>query len=84
MYVLLLGNVGLPLTSGFIGELCLLKGIFINNKLIGMIVGLSMVLCNGYSLLMFNKIVFGNINVNLIFLKDFSIKFFIIMIVLVM
>jgi len=57
-----LANMAFPLTSSFIGEFFLLLGIFKLNFHVAIIVSLSIVLCGSYSLWLYNRICFGNIN----------------------
>lgn len=62
MLGLVLGNMGFPGTSSFIGEFLLLDSIYSTNKYIGVLTGIGMILTGGYSLYMYNRVMFGNIN----------------------
>jgi proton-translocating NADH-quinone oxidoreductase chain M len=59
--VLNLANIGLPLTSGFVSEICLFAAIFKKSPLICAIVLFSIVLSAAYSLWLVNRIIFGNL-----------------------
>lgn len=67
--LLTLGNLGLPLTSNFIGEVLVIVGIFIKNTWIALLASSSLVLSAGYSLWLCNRLLFGNF-------KHFSIIYF--------
>nr|YP_008802568.1 NADH dehydrogenase subunit 4 [Monomastix sp. OKE-1]AGZ90221.1 NADH dehydrogenase subunit 4 [Monomastix sp. OKE-1] len=55
-----LGNISLPGTSSFIGELLILAGIFQTNTFIATLACSGMVLGAAYSLWLYNRVVFGN------------------------
>lgn len=57
--ILVLGAVALPLTSGFVGEFLLLKGVFEYSPLMGAIAGLTIILGAVYTLRMFQGVMFG-------------------------
>ena len=61
-----LGNIGLPGTSSFIGEILVMIGCFETNSWVGLLSSMGMVLGVGYSLWLCNRIAFGNV-------KQFSI-----------
>lgn len=56
-----LANIGLPLTSGFVSEICLFASIFSTDPIICGIVLFSIVLSAAYSLWLVNRILFGNL-----------------------
>jgi NADH-quinone oxidoreductase subunit M len=60
--IILLASVALPLTSGFIGELLLLNGIFQYNTIVAGISGLSVILGAIYMLRAYQKISLGESN----------------------
>lgn len=57
--ILVLGNLGLPATSSFVGEFLILIGSFECNRFITVLATLNMVLSAAYSLWMCNRICFG-------------------------
>lgn len=57
--ILLLGSVALPLTSGFVGEFLLLKGVFDYNFALGAVAGLTIIFGAVYMLRMFQGVMFG-------------------------
>lgn len=60
--VILLGNVALPLTNGFVGEFLLLNGLFVYNTYLAAIAGLTIILGAVYMLRTFQKVMLGNVN----------------------
>ena len=62
-------NISIPGTSSFVGELLILAGIFQENTVVAFLSGTSMVLGGCYSLLLYNRICYGNIQSN--FLNTF-------------
>ena len=56
-----LGNIGLPSTSSFVGEILILIGCFEANSWATGLSGLGMILGIGYSLWLCNRISFGNV-----------------------
>lgn len=65
----ILSNIALPGTSSFVGELLILLGIFQHNTIIAFLGATGMILGGMYSLYLYNRISFGNIQNN--FLKVF-------------
>ncbi len=57
--ILMLGSVGLPGTSGFVGEFLSLLGAFQVNTVVATLAGLGVVLGAAYMLLLYRKIIFG-------------------------
>ena len=57
--LILLGSVALPLTSGFIGEFLLLRGVFEWSPWYGAIAGLTIILGAVYMLRLFQFVMFG-------------------------
>ena len=55
-----LGNIGLPATSSFVGEILILVGCFEANSWVALLSGSGMVLGIGYSFWLCNRIAFGN------------------------
>lgn len=67
--VFTLANIALPGTSSFVGEFLLLLGIYNFNVSICVISALGVILCGGYSLWLYNRMIFGNVK------ADYSLKF---------
>lgn len=57
-------NIAIPGTSSFVGEFLILAGIYQSNPGSSMICALGVILCGGYSLWLYNRIIFGNIKIN--------------------
>ena len=69
IYLLLfftLANIALPGTSSFVGEFLILTGIYKINTIITFISATGMILGGGYSLWLFNRVVYGNLKVQYI------------------
>jgi NADH-quinone oxidoreductase subunit M len=60
--ILSLGSVALPLTNGFIGEFLLLKSVFDQNLVLGIIAGITIILGAVYTLRLIQKSMFGNVS----------------------
>jgi NADH-quinone oxidoreductase subunit M len=58
-FVILLGNVGLPLTNGFIGEFLLLLGIYQKSTWAAAFAGLTLILGAAYMFRLYRKVFFG-------------------------
>ena len=80
LMVFTLGSIGLPGTSGFIGEFIILMGTFKKSFLVATIASLGVILAAAYMLWLYKRIIFGNlINVDhkkLIDLKKVEILIF--------
>lgn len=59
-FVLICGNMGIPLTTGFVGEFLLLLSIFQFNCFLSFVCGWGMVLGCVYSLWLYNRVIYGN------------------------
>ena len=59
--IMLLGSVGLPATSGFVGEFLILTGLFQANTWVGTLVATGLVLGATYMLLLYRKVIFGEL-----------------------
>lgn len=70
--IILLGSVALPLTNGFVGEFLLLKGVFDQNSLLGILAGLTIILGAAYMLRLFQKTMFGPTTENTVAIADVS------------
>ena len=71
--ILALGALGLPGTSGFIGEFLILLGAFKKNYLIAIIASIGVVLAAAYMLWLSKRVIFGTTNNSKIkLLKDLN------------
>jgi NADH-quinone oxidoreductase subunit M len=88
--VFTMSNIALPGTSSFIGEFLLLLGISQFNIYSTILATLGVILCGTYSLWLYNRICFGNLNINStiyytdIFLREFIILFLLSLLVIYM
>ncbi len=57
--IIMLGNIALPLTNGFIGEFLMLTGIFQYNAIYTLLAGTTIIMSAIYMLYMFQKIMLG-------------------------
>lgn len=60
--IIMLGNVALPLTNGFIGEFILLKSVFDYNVWLAALAGLSVILGAVYTLRTYQRVMLGETN----------------------
>ena len=63
--IFVLGGLGLPGTSGFIGEFLILIGVFKVNHIVAILATTGVVLAAAYMLWLYRRVVFGKINSNL-------------------
>ncbi|KGM35424.1 NADH-quinone oxidoreductase subunit M [Inquilinus limosus] len=59
--IMLLGSVGLPATSGFVGEFMIMLGLFQVNTWVATLVATGLILGATYMLLLYRKVIFGEI-----------------------
>lgn len=75
--IMMLGSVGLPGTSGFVGEFLSLLGAFQVNTVVATVAGFGVVLGAAYMLLLYRKVVFGpKINDDASEMKDLNTREF--------
>ena len=80
LLILCLANTGLPGSCNFIGELIVFVGLIDKNFVVTFISVTGVVLSVLYSIFFFNRLVFGNLNVNyIITYKDMTTREIIIM-----
>jgi NADH:ubiquinone oxidoreductase subunit 4 (subunit M) len=65
-----MANIALPGTSSFVGEFLILSGIFKMNTSAAFFGALGMILGGGYSLWLFNRVVYGNLKIQ--YLSNFQ------------
>lgn len=81
--VFTLANIALPGTSSFVGEFLLLSGIFKVSFVCTFMGLLGVIICGGYSLWLYNRIMFGNLKIyNTILYQDINFREFSILIIL--
>jgi len=69
--IFMLGSVGLPGTSGFVGEFLTLVGAFKVNTVIATLAATGLILGAGYMLLLYRRIIFGEpVNADAAAMKD--------------
>jgi len=61
-FIFILASIGLPGTSGFIGEFLILIGAFKYNYLIALFAAIGVILSACYALWMYKRVVFGKIS----------------------
>jgi proton-translocating NADH-quinone oxidoreductase chain M len=73
-----IANIGFPGTSSFVGEFLIFVGAFQISNIITCLSAVSMVICGGYSLWLFNRIAYGNIKIQFTkFFFDLNLREFI-------
>ena len=81
--IFVLGALGLPGTTGFLGEFLVLVGIFKKNYLIALLATMGVVLAAAYMLWLYKRVIFGEIkNSQIKSLKDMNISESLILILL--
>ena len=66
-----LGALGLPGTSGFVGEFLVLVGVFQKNILVAILASLGVILAAAYMLWLYRRVIFGRlVNSDMKNLKD--------------
>ena len=60
--IFILGGLGLPGTSGFIGEFLVLVGVFQKNYLVALLASIGVILGAAYMLWMAKRVIFGQVN----------------------
>lgn len=78
LFALVLSNISFPGTSSFIGELLILIGLFENNYLAAILSTFSIILTATYSIWLYNRIIFNELNISLRNFSDLSKKEFLI------
>lgn len=69
-----MASIGLPSTSGFVGEALVILGTFQVNKLFAALIATSLVLGAAYMLLLYKRVMFGEVtNKNIANLKDLTL-----------
>jgi NADH-quinone oxidoreductase subunit M len=56
-----MANVGLPGTSGFVGEFMIILAVFKASPWLALLAGLTIVIAPAYTLLMYKKVFFGKV-----------------------
>jgi NADH-ubiquinone oxidoreductase chain 4 len=85
-FILCLGNCGAPLTLNFLGEFLSLYGVFERLSFLGVIASLSIIFSAGYTIYMYNRIVFGGTfsmffkeNINDVTKREFFLLFILVL-----
>jgi NADH-quinone oxidoreductase subunit M len=70
-----MGNVGLPGTSGFVGEFLTLMGVFQVNTWVAAVAATGVIFSAGYALWLYRRVVFGDlIKESLKTIKDMDVR----------
>ncbi len=72
--IVILGNIGMPLTTGFVGEFLSLLGIFRISPILAFFGGLGIIMSAIFSLNLYSKLFFGKITDNNKEIKDLNIR----------
>ncbi len=72
--IVMLANVALPLTNGFVGEFLMLGGLFSYNKIIAAIAGLSIIFGAVYMFWLYQKAIFGQTNAQTAIFEDLTAR----------
>jgi proton-translocating NADH-quinone oxidoreductase chain M len=82
-FLVILANIGLPLTSSFVGELMTLTSLYHTNKITTLLVSFALLLTPIYSLSYFNKAFFGSLTPYLSSFRDLTFRELMILVPLV-
>ncbi len=73
--IFVLGTLGLPGTSGFVGEFLVLVGVFKVNYLVAILASIGVILAAAYTLWLYKRVVFGKMeNIQLKKIKDVNLS----------
>lgn len=72
--IIMLGNIALPLTNGFIGEFLMIAGIYQHNALYAAFAGTTIIMSAIYMLYMFQKIMLGPKIINQTSFSDLNLS----------
>jgi len=73
--IFILGTLGLPGTSGFVGEFLVLIGVFKVNYLVAILASIGVILAAAYALWLYKRVVFGKMeNIQLKKIKDVNLS----------
>ena len=73
--IFVLGTLGLPGTSGFVGEFLVLIGVFKVNYLVAILASIGVILAAAYILWLYKRVVFGKMeNIQLKKIKDINLS----------
>ena len=64
LMIFVLASLGLPGTSGFVGEFLVLVGVFKSNFLVAILASTGVILAAAYMLWLYKRVIFGNISNN--------------------
>src|SRR5690606_8188578 len=62
LFLVCLGNIGLPLTSGFVGEFMMFAGLYQYSAWMMAVAGLAIILVAIYILRMLQRVIYGEVN----------------------
>jgi len=78
-FLFTLGNIAVPLTANFIGEFITFSGAFQKNPILTILGALGIILSAGYSIWLFNRVIFGTESIYLKSTGDINRREFIIL-----
>jgi len=79
-----LGNVGLPGTSGFVGEVLTMQGTFLQSRIFAIFAASGVILSAAYMLTLYRKTVFGPlVNPKLADIQDMDLREFLVFLPLI-
>jgi NADH-quinone oxidoreductase subunit M len=81
--ILVLANISFPSTASFVAEFMLLSDIFNKNVLVAFLAGLGIILGAVYSVWLYNRIMFGYVNLNIRYFTDLNFREYIILFIMV-
>ncbi len=70
--IFMLASIGLPGTSGFVGEFLILTGVMSYSKIVTLLLATGIVLSAAYMLVLYKRVMYGNVYDSLKSLKDLT------------
>ena len=83
IFILILSNISLPLTSNFIGELCSFIGYFNNNLILILLLLIYLFITTTYNLIFLNHLIYGKLSIFISKYHDLTYKEFILLLWLI-
>jgi NADH-quinone oxidoreductase subunit M len=81
--ILILANISFPSTASFVAEFMLLSDIFNKNILVALLAGLGIILGAIYSVWLYNRVMFGYVNLNIRYFSDLNFREYFILLIMI-
>jgi NADH-quinone oxidoreductase subunit M len=81
--ILILANISFPSTASFVAEFMLLSDIFNKNIVVALLAGLGIILGAIYSVWLYNRIMFGYVNLNIRYFSDLNFREYFVLLIMI-